>query len=102
MDLMDKARNTITRAEVAAEFYAFPQKYVVGMSQDAEPLDIASGLFFLGRGIVTGDQIVTLADEDDNAHDGQKGRKDNQYDHRLSFFSGQRYHFFDEVIIIPC
>ena len=39
MDLMDKARNTITRAEVAAEFYAFPQKYVVGMSQDAEPLD---------------------------------------------------------------
>ena len=39
MDLMDKARNTITRAEVAAEFYAFPQKYVVGISQDAEPLD---------------------------------------------------------------
>jgi len=39
MDLMDKARNTITRAEVSAEFYAFPQKYVVGISQDAEPLD---------------------------------------------------------------
>ena len=39
MDLMNKARNTITRAEVAAEFYAFPQKYVVGTSQDAEPLD---------------------------------------------------------------
>lgn len=39
MDLMDKARNTVTRAEVAAEFYAFPQKYVVGTSQDAEPLD---------------------------------------------------------------
>ena len=39
MDLMDKARNTITRAEVSAEFYAFPQKYVVGISQDAEPMD---------------------------------------------------------------
>jgi hypothetical protein len=39
MDLMDKARNTITRAEVSAEFYAFPQKYVVGLSQDAEPMD---------------------------------------------------------------
>ncbi len=39
MDLMNKARNTITRAEVAAEFYAFPQKYVVGISQDAEPMD---------------------------------------------------------------
>ena len=39
MDLMDKARNTITRAEVSAEFYAFPQKWVVGLSQDAEPMD---------------------------------------------------------------
>lgn len=39
MDLMDKARNTITRAEVTAEFYAFPQKYVVGLSQDVEPMD---------------------------------------------------------------
>lgn len=39
MDIMDKARNTITRAEVSAEFYAFPQKYVVGISQDAEPMD---------------------------------------------------------------
>lgn len=39
MDIMDKARNTITRSEVSAEFYAFPQKYVVGMSQDAEPMD---------------------------------------------------------------
>lgn len=39
MDLMDKARNTVTRAEVAAEFYAFPQKYVLGLSQDAEPMD---------------------------------------------------------------
>lgn len=39
MDLMDKARNTITRAEVSAEFYAFPQKWAVGISQDAEPLD---------------------------------------------------------------
>lgn len=39
MDLMDKARNTITRAEVTAEFYSFPQKYAVGTSQDAEPMD---------------------------------------------------------------
>ncbi len=39
MDLMDKARNTVTRAEVSAEFYAFPQKWVVGLSQDAEPMD---------------------------------------------------------------
>lgn len=36
MDLQDKARFCITRAEIAAEFGSFPQKYVVGLSQDAE------------------------------------------------------------------
>lgn len=39
MDIVNKARNTITRGEVSAEFYSFPQKYVTGLSQDAEPLD---------------------------------------------------------------
>lgn len=39
MDIVDKARNTVTRGEVSAEFYSFPQKYVTGMSPDAEPLD---------------------------------------------------------------
>lgn len=39
MDLVDKARNTVTRGEVSAEFYSFPQKYVTGLSQEAEPLD---------------------------------------------------------------
>lgn len=36
MDIQDKARYTITCMEVAREFGAFPQKYVVGLSQDAE------------------------------------------------------------------
>jgi len=36
MDIQDKARYTITCLEVAREFGAFPQKYVVGLSQDAE------------------------------------------------------------------
>ena len=39
MNLQDKARNTVTRSEITAEFYSFPQKYAVGLSQDAEPLD---------------------------------------------------------------
>lgn len=39
MDIVDKARNTVTRGEVSAEFYSFPQKYVTGLSPDAEPLD---------------------------------------------------------------
>ena len=33
------AQRTIERAEITAEFYSFPQKYVLGTSQDAEPMD---------------------------------------------------------------
>ena len=33
------AKRTMERADITAEFYSFPQKYVVGMSQDAEPMD---------------------------------------------------------------
>jgi len=36
IDIQDKASHTITCMEVAREFGAFPQKYVVGLSQDAE------------------------------------------------------------------
>lgn len=39
MKLTDGARNTLTRSEITAEFYSFPQKYVTGLSQDAEPLE---------------------------------------------------------------
>ena len=33
------AKRTLERADISAEFYSFPQKYVTGLSQDAEPLD---------------------------------------------------------------
>lgn len=33
------AKRTLERADVTAEFYSFPQKYVVGLSNDAEPMD---------------------------------------------------------------
>lgn len=39
MSIQDKARETLTRADVTAEFYSFPQKYVVGTAQDAEPME---------------------------------------------------------------
>ena len=39
MSIQDKARETITRADVTAEFYSFPQKYILGTSQDADPLE---------------------------------------------------------------
>ena len=39
MQIVQSALRTIKRAEISAEFYSFPQKYVVGLSDDAEPLD---------------------------------------------------------------
>lgn len=33
------AKRTLERADVTAEFYSFPQKYILGMSSEAEPLD---------------------------------------------------------------
>lgn len=39
MSIQKAALRTIRRSEVAAEFYSFPQKYVTGLSQDAEQMD---------------------------------------------------------------
>ena len=39
MNLMQGALRTLIRSEVSAEFYSFPQKYVTGLSQDAEEMD---------------------------------------------------------------
>ncbi len=39
MDIVKSALRTVKRAEIAAEFYSFPQKYVTGLSQDAERME---------------------------------------------------------------
>ena len=39
MDYARQAMRTVKRMEISAEFYSFPQKYAVGISQDAENLD---------------------------------------------------------------
>ena len=39
MNLMQGALRTLLRAEVSAEFYSFPQKYITGLSEEAEELD---------------------------------------------------------------
>lgn len=39
MSLMQGALRTLLRSEVSAEFYSFPQKYITGLSQDAEEFD---------------------------------------------------------------
>lgn len=39
IDIVNSAMRTVKRSEIAAEFYSFPQKWVVGTSQDADPMD---------------------------------------------------------------
>lgn len=39
MQIMQSALRTLKRSEISAEFYSFPQKYVVGLSEDAEEMD---------------------------------------------------------------
>ena len=39
MEIQQAALRTLKRAEVTAEFYSFPQKYVTGLSQDNELMD---------------------------------------------------------------
>lgn len=39
MKIMQGALRTVKRSEISAEFYSFPQKYVLGLSPDAEPID---------------------------------------------------------------
>lgn len=39
MGIIDSALRTVKRAEISAEFYSIPQKYVLGTSQEADPLE---------------------------------------------------------------
>lgn len=39
MSYINSASRTVKRSEISAEFYSFPQKYAVGLSEDAEPLE---------------------------------------------------------------
>lgn len=39
MAIMQGALRTVKRSEISAEFYSFPQKYVLGTSPDIEPMD---------------------------------------------------------------
>lgn len=39
MNIQDKAAFTMTRTDISADFYSIPQKYVLGLSQEAEPME---------------------------------------------------------------
>lgn len=56
MNLQQGALRTLLRSEVSAEFYSFPQKYITGLSQDAEDMD---------KWKATIASILTLTKDDD-------------------------------------
>lgn len=39
MSIVASAARTVKRSEIASEFYSYPQKYILGMSEDAEMMD---------------------------------------------------------------
>jgi len=39
MNIQQSALRTLKRSEISAEFYSFPQKYILGMDKDAEKLE---------------------------------------------------------------
>ena len=39
MSIMDSAIRTVKRSEIAAEFYSYPQKYILGLDTDAKAVD---------------------------------------------------------------
>ena len=39
MNIVDSAMRTVKRSEVSAEFFSYPQKYVLGIADDAKPMD---------------------------------------------------------------
>lgn len=39
VDIQREAQRTLERANISAEFYSFPQRYITGLDPDADPLD---------------------------------------------------------------
>lgn len=39
MSIVDSAARTVKRSEIAAEFYSYPQKYILGMDPDSERME---------------------------------------------------------------
>lgn len=39
MNIVGSAARTVKRSEIAAEFFSYPQRYALGLSPDAEPMD---------------------------------------------------------------
>lgn len=65
MGIVAGAMRTIKRSEISAEFFSFPQKYVVGTSPEADPLEKwrATGIVDIVSGKDEFDQIAYMLKE---------------------------------------
>lgn len=59
MDYTCSAIRTIKRSEIAAEFFSYPQKYVTGLADDAEPME---------KWKATMSSMLTFTKDDDGDH----------------------------------
>lgn len=64
MSLMQGALRTLLRSEVSAEFYSFPQRYITGLSLDAEEFD-------KWQATIASILALTKDDDGDSPHVGQ-------------------------------
>ena len=68
MEIQQAALRTLKRAEVASEFYSFPQRYVIGMNPDAEQMN-------KWRMIVSAYLRIDKDDDGDKPQVGQFGQQ---------------------------
>ena len=82
MSLTKSAVRTLKRSEISAEFYSFPQKYVTGLSQDAEPME---------KWKATISSFIAFEKDDDGDHPvlGQFQQQSmTPYNEQLKMFAG--------------
>lgn len=59
MSLVDSAMRTVKRSEISAEFYSYPQKYILGMDPNAEEME---------KWKVTMSSMLRIDKDDDGDH----------------------------------
>lgn len=59
MSIVGSALRTVKRSEISAEFYSYPQKYAVGLSEDAEMAD---------KWKASMSSLLTITKDEDNDH----------------------------------
>lgn len=62
MELVQEAMRTLRRSEVSAEFYSFPQKYILGLSDDAEKMEK------MDKWGATMSSLLTITKDDDGGN----------------------------------